>query len=571
MSRQSVAITIGGVDKTTLVEDPADYTLGFNGAIGVANLRVTDPTGAYTPAADAVVQITIGGTLRWAGEIAKRTCRELGESGGADWTLVCHDYNELLVRGLINSILPAGTLKAALQTMTNAGGTLHALGVTLDAAQVTGPSLGIITAAWWTPKQLLDHLRTLTGYVYQISATKVLTMWQPGSVSSGVTISKANENYVDAEWSDERLDYRNRQWVVYGPSDVRDVTESWVGDGSTRAFAVKYQCASNPGVVYVNSVAKPVGIYGVDVMEWTWDASLTNTSYGTTGGFQHSVSFPVLTGSDTLTAPHPSQFPNAVFVQDAAEVTARGEWNAAIANTDIVDVDEAEDYGTALIRANVGRPTIPWVATTSDSITAGTTVVLSLSHLGLSSVTSLVQAASARLEKSDDQVWAVYDLDLVGAVSSVYEGRPTDDDLWARVVSGSSTGSGLGSGGGGGGGSTTVINGVRSHVWANSRSFRSFSVSWVEAGDYLPLTALTADDLTVNVWQITDNASGSVQARIYDETAAAAVAGATTTATTTTTWTAQTITFTPTIGHRYRLEVAGGNANVGVGAVGYSA
>ncbi len=571
MSLQSVAITIGGVDKTTLIEEPADFEVGFNGSIGIAHLRLTDDTGAYTPAADAVVEITVGGTLRWAGEIAQRECGEYNETAGKAWSLVCHDNNELLERGIINTILPAGTLKAALQYMTDPGGALHALGVTLDAAQVTGPSLGVLTAAWMTPKQFLDYLRTLTGYVDQISATKVLKMWAPGTVSSGVTISRANENYIDATWTDQRLDYRNRQWVVYGPNEIRDVTETWVGDGSTRTFPVKYQCASNPGVLAVNGTSKPVGTYGVDTMEWTWDAALTNTSYGTTGGFRQDAAFAVLTGSDTLTANHPSQFPNVVFVQDAAEVTARGEWNKAVANPDIVDVDEAEDYGTSLIRANVGRPTIPWVQTTEDGITNGSTVVVNLSHLGLSSVTSLVQKVSASLRKADDQVWAVYDLDLVGAVAGAYEARPTDDDLWGRAVSGSASGSlAVGSGGGSGGGSTTVINGVRSHVWQNARSARAFSASWVTLGDYLPFVADTDTPVSVLIAQITNNAGGSVQARIYDETAAAAVAGTTTSATTSTSWSESTVIFTPTVGHRYVLQVIGGSANVGVGAVALS-
>ncbi len=571
MSRLTVAIAIGGVDKTTLIEEPADYDVGFNGSIGVANLTLTDETGAYTPAADAAVTITTGGTLRWSGEIAQRECSELGESGGKTWSLVCHDNNELLERGILNTILPAGTLKAALQYMTNPGGTLHALGVTLDAAQATGPSLGVLTAAWMTPKQFLDYLRTLTGYNYQVSATKVLKMWAPGTVSSGVTVSKANENYIDASWSDQRLDYRNRQWVVYGPNEIRDVTETWVGDGATRTFPVKYQCAANPGVLAVNSVSKPVGIYGVDTMEWTWDAALTNTSYGTTGGFRQDAAYSVLTALDTLTANHPSQCPNVVFVQDAAEVTARGEWNKAVANPDIVDVDEAAAFGTALIRANIGRPTIPWVQTTDDSITQGSTVVVDLSHLGLSSVTSLVQKASTSLSKSDDQVWAVHDLDLVAAVSGAYEARPTDDDLWGRVITGSAAGSlAVGSGGGSSGGSTTVITGVRSHVWQNSRSARSFSASWLSIGDYLPFIADTDTPVSVLIAQITNNASGSVQARIYDETAAAAVAGTTTSATTSTSWSETTVVFTPIIGHRYVLQVIGGNANVGVCAVGHS-
>lgn len=567
MSRQAVAITIGGVDKTTLVETPADYDLGFNGAIGVANLTVTDSSGAYIPAADAVVEISVGGTVRWAGEIARREITEYGATDGVATVLTCHDYNELLLRGLINAIVPAGTLKAALQTLTNSGGTLHALGVTLDAAQVTGPSLSAFAAAWWTPKDFLDYLRQLTGYCYRISASKVLTMWEPGTVSSGVTISRANENYVSAAWADDRLDYRNRQWVQYGPSEVRDVDESWVGDGSTRTFPVKYQCASNPGVVAVNSVSKPVGIYGVDTMEWTWDAALTNPTYGTTGGFRQDVAYSVLTGSDTLTSNHPSQFPNVVFVQDSAEVTARGEWNRIDAHPDIVDVDNAIAWGTALIRSTVGRPTIPAVVTSDDTITPGETVVVDLGHIGLSSATAFVQGVRGQLEQSEEQVWATYALDLVGQVSGAYEGRPTDDELWERVITGAGLSGSVG-GGGGGGSSTTIVAAGRSHVWANARSSFERSASWVEAPHYIKFRATVDEDVTVHVEVKTLNGATSVTPRIYDATsAAAAVTG---TASTSTSWAEQTLVFSATAGHVYVLQMIGSNATHPIQCVGNS-
>lgn len=551
MGVQSIGVTIGGVSKAVR---GLRYS-SLVGGVGRASFVVDDPAGSYIPADDAAVVISLGGSPVWSGEIAEVDVTYLGHAG-VSCAVTAHDSMQLAQRGLYNGIIPSQSLKATLQLLTNTGGALQVVGVTLAAGQVTGPTLGVITAPWWTPQQLLDHLTTLTGYVWRIDASKVLEMWDVGTKSSGVTLSRANGNVVEASWTRERFAYRNRQWVVYGPNEIQWVADTFDGDGSTRQFVLRYQVAVQPGTVTVNPGAAtyPVGTYGVDTMQWTYDAA--------TLSIRQDASYAVLTGSQTLTVDYQSQFPNYAFVQDAAEVASKGEWNAAIAAPDILTYDEAYAYGAALIRESIARPQVPRVVTRADGIDPGETVVIDLSDVGLSSVTALVQQVDVDVVKADDQADPYYTLTCFAGSESV----PTAVALWRRLLTGSSVAGGLATGGGGGGGVTTIVNGVIEGDLGGSRSEAVQHSTWVEPREYRDWRCPADGTYVAHVEVWTRNAATSVQPRVYDVTSAAAAA--TGSASTSTTPAKQQITFSGVAGREYRLQVLPSNTTHAVFGLG---
>lgn len=566
---QSVEITIGGVDRTALCSD-VSYRCALNGGAD-ASFTVADASGAYVPAEDAVVEIRVGGTLRWAGEIAEAEVTFLGATGGVSTRVTAHDHAHRATRGLLNAILPSQSLKASLQYLTNTGGALQLQGITLAAGQVTGPTLGVITCPWWTPQQLLEHLATLTGYVWRIDAAKVLEMWPVGAKASGVTLSLAQGTVVSASWRRHRFEYRNRQWVLYGPSGVQAVTETLTGDGSARTFPVRYQVATRPAQVYdVGAAAwRNVGVYGVDTLfEWTWDSAL-----GDYGGLRQLTEAPPgtphspLGGGAQVQVTFDSQFPNHVFVQDAGEVAARGEWNHAITAPDIVTADEAIAYGQALIRQHLPRPVMPALVTTADGLKVGETVTVDLPAIGLASETCFMQGLDTQLEPADALVVQTHTLTLLGGD----EPRATDDDLWRRIITGEgASGGGVSSGGGGGGGVTTVYTGVRSHVWGATRHRGVYvaAPAWETVEGALDFVPDTDQVVTVRVEVRTDDASVSVTPRVWNVTDTVSVAAGS--ASTSTTWTEQLLLFAATAGKRYRLQVQGGSAAHAVYGIGLS-
>jgi hypothetical protein len=213
MGLLSFAATIGGTAKT--LQD-VRMSAVVNG-VGEASFVVDDPTGTYVPADDAAVVISLGGAAYWGGEVSDVDVTWLGHTG-VRCTVTAQDYNILARRGLLNTVIPSQSLKTTLTALCAGGGALGVNGVTLSGSQATGPTLGDITAPWWTAETLLNHLASLTGYVWRINASKVLEMWDVGTKSSGVTLSLANGNVLAASWRRHRFDYVNRVWVVYGPT-----------------------------------------------------------------------------------------------------------------------------------------------------------------------------------------------------------------------------------------------------------------------------------------------------------------------------------------------------------------
>lgn len=551
MGVQAVSVSIGG---TTKAVKQLRWSSVING-IGRASFTVDDPSGTYVPADDDPVVISLGGSPVWGGEVSDVDVTYLGHSG-VSCVVTCHDYNQLAQRGLINTIYQSQSLKTTLESLVDAGGALGVNGITLAAGQATGPTLGVITAPWWTAQQLLDHLTTLTGYVWRINANKVLEMWDVGVKSSGVTLSLANGNVLDARWRRERYDYRNRQWVVFGPTEVQWVDDLFDGDGSTRQFVLRYTVASAPGSVTIDpgGTVAPVGTYGVDTMEWTYDAA--------TLSIRQDASYTVLSGSQTLTVHYQSQFPNYAFDQDAGEVASRGEWNAVVSAPDILTYDEAVAYAAALIRESLPRPQMPRVSTRTDGVDPGETVVIDLADVGLSSVTALVQQVDVDIVKAEHQADPYYTLSCFAGSESV----PTAVALWRRLLTGSSVAGGLATGGGGGGGVTTIVNGVIEGDLGGSRLNGVTHSTWAPVREHREWVCPADGTYTAYVEAWTSSAGTSCTPRVYDITdAAAAVTGS---ATTSTTPAKQALVFSAVAGRSYRLEVLPGNTSADVFGLG---
>lgn len=539
------------VNSTTIPVANLRCAFVVNG-VGDCTFEVTTPSGSYTPTDGESVEITLGGSSFWKGEVVEFSSEFLGPSSGTRTVVTAHDLTARLRRALHNQILTAGSLESMLVTVTDPGGVWNDVGLTLDAAQPTGPTLETVTAAWTDGESLANYLAALSGYLYRVDSTGAVKFWAPGSVSSGVTLSLANANVEHAAWSRDRFDYINRAWVVYGPAEVLTVSDPFNGDGVTRDFHLRYRVASAPGSITLTdgmtTVVQPVGVYGVDTsMEWTYDAAT-----GPYGAIRQKNTFTVLSSSWLLTAEYASQFPNYVFADDAADVALRGQWNGVVHLPDVTDVDEATAAGEAAVRRGLPRADVASITTRTDGITAGSTVAVSLSAIGLSA-TMLVQRVDVQFVKAEDEVDPYYTLSLVEGD----ELSPVSAALFQRMVGGVSSTASVSAAAG----STTTtilstaiegdlggtrLNGVTHSTWAPVREHREWRCP--AAGDYVA---------HVEVW--TSSGSTSVTPRVYDITSAdAAVTGSSSTSTTAA---KQSLTFTGVEGHDYRLELLPGNSS----------
>lgn len=520
-----VTITIDGVDRTLNVIE-----LGWRsglGTIGVADFVTEDPAGLWIPVDGDEVTIVVDGVTVWAGQITEVETTWLGWNAGYRSEVSAQDWNHLPQREPFNGIVAADLLFDILSDLVSVSGALGVQGISLHPSQMAGSTVGPIAVPWKDAEWLLRQLALLTNTAVWIDPQKRVRLWSPGDITSGVTFSLANGNVIACSHKVHRFDYRNQQWVVFGPTGVQDATDKWSGDGVTQIFDLHYEPAAHPSPIYVNSLPFPVGVFGVDSMEWVFEA---NAGSGAVkyGRFRHTGTA-VGAGTDNIQATFPSNFPNAVYVEDGGEVVDHGRYGRVDFAPETIDHVEAKALGDALIRKNLPRPTEPVIVTYDLSIFPGMTAQAVLPSVGLNAEI-LIHTVEVSAEKEGTGLRGTAKLSCFG---NDWRGDLTS--LWLRLINGDESNSGGGStvttgSGGGGGGTTTVVTGgvVRILFGGTIRSLftaadqGATSGVWFDApdGHEWPLTgSQIPGSFFVRVHLRTrGGVNATIRARLFDET-----------------------------------------------------
>lgn len=200
--------------------------------------------GSYRPGRDDEVELFEDATIEFAGFVHKVVESGAGGEPIEDIKLVVHCVDlEYLAdrRALVNTFFPEGdTLEDLLDTVA---GHLATDGVTVDPAQVTGPTLPYISVPSMSVSQLLDTVTEMTGYVWEIypsGANRYLRAYLPAATAAPFDVIDGTDPTVDdikVEPSTE--EYANRVVVQFG-SGQREVIDHFVGDGSTTVFDLNY-------------------------------------------------------------------------------------------------------------------------------------------------------------------------------------------------------------------------------------------------------------------------------------------------------------------------------------------
>ena len=212
-------LTIAGVPKA--IQPGWDFSPTANGR-ALFRFKVKSLDGTYRPALDEEVTFSEDGTPIFGGFIVAPSEAGIGDIG---WTKIvttvqAQDYNVLPSRRVVNETIPAGTLKDALIVLVT-----YLTGVTLDPAQIDGPSLGELIWADVNLEDVLNQLSTLTGgYIWEITPAKELRMFPPGTVTAPFDITSANRYALgDVTVEPQRKQYANR--VIVRTASFRKIAE----------------------------------------------------------------------------------------------------------------------------------------------------------------------------------------------------------------------------------------------------------------------------------------------------------------------------------------------------------
>lgn len=465
-----------------------------------------------------------------------------------DLELDCVGYEVFADNVLFNGILGPDTLEDML---TDLIANLSPHGISVDAAQATGDSLGVVTLPFTTIRVGLDQLATLSGWNWKFQFDKTVIMEDPGTVGAPFALTDTNSTMLALEHTKSLAKYVNEVWVRFGDSSQQSVTDSFLGDGTTTAFELHYPVAAVPIAVVENGVTYTFGGVG----GWTYSATPTprivKSSPPTTG---HAI-------ATTFTA----QFPGAVFERDDTEYATNGPWTIVIDYPDIFEWSQAANAAAGELARRVGVVRRLRAETSTPGLEPGMTVNVTAAKRGLSSVNFLIERVSIRhqTKRPDGEHLFFYEIEAL-------EGNQYQQN-WIEYFRSLQRGSGSGVAGGvsSGGGSTTVA--VPMASWGGSREFGDDGGAWRDVMSWLPvrLDGTAGVPVTVRVQQRTDHAGTSVQVRIVKVSDLTVMATGGTSVSTS--WDEELLTFTPSSGSTdYKLQFTGSNTSAQVYAIGQS-
>lgn len=462
---------------------------------------------------------------------------------------------------LFNGIIVSGTVKSMLTTIV--GNIGH--GISVDGSQANGPTLVAQGFPFLTCNGCLDQVSTASTWFVKWNFDKTLRMYDPGSVGAPFALTDTNGTLLKLTSSRTLNGYANDVWVQFGSSTQQQVTDTFVGDGSTQQFILRYNVAITPATLTVNGVTFPVGIYGVDSLEWTYDVA--------TNSMRHTGT--ALTGSDTLSITFTAQFPGAINKHDDTEISLYGTFSVVLSYPDVFDAVQAGALADGELARRNGVPRTIKATTYTAGLEPGMTVNVTATKYDISGVDFLITQVSLRhVVKMGRGVTGnnIFFYDITAIEDNRYQANW--QQYFKNLLSG---GSSSGATSVAGSGAVSAGSVVSNTFWGGSiLTGQIANATWKDVPNAIPVRRDGSSGLseTVRVQQRTGASGTNVQARIVKRVGGVDTSMATSPTTTGTSATApddELITFTPAAGvNDYYLQVKGGNGSALVYAMGQS-
>lgn len=403
------------------------------------------------------------------------------------------------------------TLAAALNEIVSQ---IHAsLGITVDVAQDTGPTLAPYTFSGTATAAIKDAAKRAQNRVSRMSPLKAVRVFAPGSGGAApFAITDAAPHCTAITLRDSPRTPSNRVRVTCGPTGTGDTTiaHSWTADGVATTFALEdlNVPASSvwPGVVLVGAEYKPLwpaGEGGANDIEWDYaTAGGTLTFKGTSAG--------LVTVGVVITLTYYPRYPFVVTRATGATPVL----TKARADTSILEyargVETAEAFLTEVSQdpdeIDVVSKDVGWLP--GQALTVAVTYPLIAGTFGIGTV---------KITMTTDESWE-YQFDA--AETDEFQGSTLDllRERIAAVAAGGGTT--LSTGGGVGGSSGTSLYALNAYLGGSGNSPTTLSDSaWKTISGAAPLPPQPADFsglVQVEVW--TRNPTIALQLRLWNVT-----------------------------------------------------
>jgi hypothetical protein len=323
-------VTIAGVDRTDYVRvNSGKITRDINGR-ATCNIDLRQRYRSYAPVKGSSIVVAKSGTTKFAGNIARIVKEQVADGPGLlSFELECLDYNHIAERRVFSGQLGGGqTLYAIVAAVVTTGLSNEGITIAGISPGAPGPTINEdLNFNLESVKSIFDRLSTITGYLWNISFSKVLTFSLFSSNPAPFGLTDSSDNYFDLETEDSDELYRNRQHVRSETQIATTRSESYTvvqngqdfiptSVGPDTLLTVTVNGASKTISLHTPGVAPSVGFdfyYSTTCMGiYTYGWAVGNPALGLTLNAGDVVAFTYIGATN-----------NSIMVEDTAEQTAR--------------------------------------------------------------------------------------------------------------------------------------------------------------------------------------------------------------------------------------------------------
>lgn len=559
------AFTIGGSDKKATVAKRSLQVSMSRGTRGVLSALIWDKASdatAYRPVLDQEVLLTIDGTDRFRGFITDVSDKPLGGMrSGTGTDIKVGSYEMVCDRVTVTHTFAAGgTLKDAVQwIVTNILG--PDFSVTLDAGMLTWGTLEEQIFKKATVTDVFNHFTDVTGWIWRISAAKVLYFFAPGTSAASFNLDPTNCR-TPVPWQQSRQQYANRLLMTCGDGSKQSKSQNFTDPGTAAAtFTVDYPASQDindpwPNLLIVDGAVVGVVGWGAGSLPspaYYWDY-VNHALVREAGAATYS--------GHTVTVAYTAQYPFDLVVQDAVDIAAKGPWELPVTATTIFDIAAATQTGNGIIARLKQAPRKLQAGTQAGLALPGDHLTLSFSHRTVTG-TWLVESVQFKLWNP-----GTFYYEYVFAEGTTTQRTPAEY-LKDITKGGGVTSTGAIISGGGG----TVTNPVLSspfNLGGSDRTWEALSpAAWVDVPNAHPFVATASFTGQLRGQALVRLLGPGVTMRLYDLTASvAAITAAKVTPGTAKTRAEGTAIGAITIGHRYVMQMLSDTNGADVTALG---
>jgi hypothetical protein len=337
--------------------------------------------------------------------------------------------------GTVRKLTRLGTIMLALQDI------LLENGITFDPV-LLDPNYGPLLEKTVLSGSVADAFNTLAdtiGWIHRFTPFNIFEFFEPGTKTASFALTNVGtgRNILGPiKLSRSKTRFANRVTLRYGGTSIVDRSVQFTADGSQSVFELPYRPVLGPvpqptydtsntnwegtgGTeaewrarypppastvslrVYENGFVKLVGVYGVDVYDWTYRAS-DNTLVHSNG---------TLAAGTVISAIISVQMPLKVVVEDLDSISALTAQDMIVDRPDIFDESPAYEAAYAVLRKALAAPARKFTISTKAGFALPGTVIPVTADDQLLSETDCMITEVRTWERMDGEI--IHDYSLV--------------------------------------------------------------------------------------------------------------------------------------------------------------